>query len=318
MPQPLVDVLVPTYNPQGEHLAAALRSLQAQTFSDWTALVHDDYSPGVDTGKIVAPFLTDARIRFVKSPVRLGIGGNWNACVRQTDKPFVAYLFQDDLWAPEYLTSALRTFENHSTVGFVSLEHEYRVEGEIGTAPLYQAVKEFRDAHVQEGFHRGTALLTWWIEKELTPNIIGEPSFVVIRREAMNKMGSFLSNMPQFLDVEYWTRLLLVYDWYFLKGNFGAFRVHANGASAVNQEAGQGLFDRLRCFEILIRMLEPEDRKVAIEARKNALAKMVGKFWKRIGSGKRVSSQGGGELKRFCLRHPLLVFQAMVRSLAGL
>lgn len=314
--QPLVDVLIPTYNPKPEHLTEALKSLQAQTYTGWTALVHDDCS-AADTLAIVAPFLTDRRIRFVRSEKRLGIGGNWNACFEQSSHPYIAYLFQDDVWAPTYLHDAVQTLESNPTVGFVSMEHIYAVEGEMTSAPLYDAVRDFRNAHVKSDLHEGISLLKWWITHELTPNIIGEPSFVVMRRDAMAKMGPFLTDMPQFLDVEYWTRLLLSYDWYFLRGNFGSFRVHAKGASAVNQESGQGLFDRLRCFELLIKTLSPLDKRIAIEARGKALKTMVTKFRNRVGSGKKVSAQGSGELKKFCLRHPLLILKAVVQSYAS-
>lgn len=314
--QPLVDVLIPTYNPKPEHLTEALKSLQAQTFTGWTALVHDDCS-ATDVLAIVAPFLTDRRIRFIRSDTRLGIGGNWNACFQQSTCPYIAYLFQDDVWATTYLQEAVRTLEQNAALGFVSMEHIYAVEGEMTSAPLYDAVRDFRNAHVKSGLHEGISLLKWWITHELTPNIIGEPSFVVMRREAMLKMGPFLTNMPQFLDVEYWTRLLLAYDWYFLRGNFGSFRVHAKGASAVNQESGQGLFDRLRCFELLIETLAPIDKPIAIEARGKALKTMVTKFRNRVGSGKKVSAQGSGELKKFCLRHPFLILKAIVQSYAS-
>lgn len=313
MQHAIVDVLIPTYNPKPEHLTEALKALQAQTFGGWTALVHDDCST-TDTLGIVAPFLSDGRIRFVRSEKRLGIGGNWNACRDQTSAPFVAYLFQDDVWAPSYLEEAVKILESSAPVGFVSLEHLYAVEGEMTAAPLYDAVRDFRDKHVKAGLHEGVALLKWWIGQELTPNIIGEPSFVVMRRDAMAKMGPFLTDMPQFLDVEYWTRLLLTYDWYFLRGNYGAFRVHAKGASAMNQESGQGLFDRLRCFELLIATLPPEDGVIAKKARQKALSKMVTKFRNRVGSGKKVSSQGSGELKKFCMRHPLLIMRAIIAS----
>ncbi len=311
----LVSVLIPTYNPSPEYLTAALKSLEAQTFTNWTALVHDDCS-ATDVQAIVAPFLASGKITFVRSPERLGIGGNWNACIRNSQSEYVAFLFQDDLWSPDYLAAAMKALESNPTTGFVSLEHAYKMEGMAEMSPLYEAVRKYRTEKVNPGFHQGPALLKWWIEQELTPNIIGEPSFVVMRREAVDRMGAFLNDMPQFLDVEYWTRLLLGYDWFFLRGNFGSFRVHAKGASAQNQEAGQGLFDRLRCFDLLIDALTGEDRETAVKARSAALRKMIGKFLRRVGGGKRVSSQGSGELKKFCLRHPFTVLHAFIEYLA--
>lgn len=313
MSHALVDVLIPTYNPNPQHLTEALTSLQAQTFTDWTALIHDDCSE-TDVRAIVTPFLTDPRIRFVQSEKRLGIGGNWNTCATLTQAPLVAYLFQDDTWEPTYLAAATKIFETNPTVGFVSLEHTYTMEGAMTTAPLYEEVRKFRSTHVKDGFHKGIELLRWWITQELTPNVVGEPSFVVLRREAMEKTGPFLTDMPQFLDMEYWTRLLLSYDWYFLRGHFGTFRVHASGASALNQEIGQGLFDRLRCFELLLTRLSSADAHIAVAARQSALTKMVTKFRRRVGTGKRVSAQGSGELRKFCMRHPFLILRAILTS----
>lgn len=310
-----VSVLIPTYNADPAMLRETLDSLLAQTYEGWTALIHDDSSTS-DVQVTLAPYLADKRFTFKKNPERLGIGGNWNACIRESEGEFVAFLFQDDLWAPDYLKDAIGVLEGHPTVGFVSMEHRYKIEGVDALAPLYEGVDAFRKRELSPGFHAGPALLRRWVEMELTPNLIGEPSFVVIRREALEKMGGFLKDMPQFLDVEYWTRLLLGYDWYWKCGQYGAFRVHANGASAMNQAVGQGLFDRLRCFGLLIDELSGEDKHLAEQARSDALRKMIGKFFRRLGTKKRVSSQGSGELKRFCLRHPLQILSAFIAYLA--
>lgn len=48
---PQIDILMATYN-GGEYIAAQIRSLQNQTFSDWHLIVHDDGSTD-DTLQIV-------------------------------------------------------------------------------------------------------------------------------------------------------------------------------------------------------------------------------------------------------------------------
>lgn len=309
----MIDVLIPTYNPKPAHLTAALRSLQSQSFRDWQALLHDDCSPNNETASIVEPFLADSRIRFVKSETRLGIGGNWNACLARTSAPLVAYLFQDDLWNPEYLQAAEKALREHPSAGFVSLEHAYKTEGGISIGPFYDAVHTFRETQISAGLHKGRELLRFWLRHELTPNIIGEPDFVVLRRSIMERAGPFHASMTQFLDSEYWLRLLQITDWVYLAGDYGTFRVHPSAASAVNQESGQGIYDRLDCFEALIRNLRGEDRTLAITARNRALQTMIAKFFARIRSGKNVPGKGSGGLRSFALRHPLLVFSSLCR-----
>ncbi len=313
MPHHVVDVLIPTYNPKPEHLTEALRSLQAQEFQSWKALIHDDCSE-TDVRAIVMPFLSDARIRFVRSDTRRGIGGNWNACLNVAQAEFVAFFFQDDLWAPDYLSEGIRALQDNATVGFVSLEHEYKIEDATLTPPNIAAIQEFHSAQTTSGKQSGTELLRKWLKQGLSPNIIGEPSFVILRRDAVHRAGLFLEDMSQLLDVEYWTRLLTLGDWYCIRGNFGAFRVHESGASAMNQESGRGLHDRLRCFEILIQTLPPHEASVALKARERALTSMMTRFRSRVTSGKKVSAESSTELKKFCLRHPLLILKAIVLS----
>jgi glycosyltransferase involved in cell wall biosynthesis len=312
MPQaPLIDVLIPTYNPKPDHLAAALSALQNQTFQGWHAFIHDDCS-SVNVYAMVEPFLKDPRFTFVESDKRLGIGGNWNACVRQTNSPVVAFLFQDDQWSPNYLADADAALEKNPSVGFVTMNHTYQIEGDMETAPLYKSVETLRSG-MSAGVHKHEELLRYWIERELTPNIIGEPCFVVMRRSAMQATGDFLENMPQFLDVEYWLRLLLKFDWYFVPGKYGAFRVHSSGASAQNQETGQGLFDRLRCFEMLIDALNGSMKKLAKTSRNNALQTMIAKFFRRVETKKSISKKGGSGLLAFCICHPFLIAHALLR-----
>ncbi len=307
------DVLIPTHNPKPDHLKMALESLIKQKFHYWKALIHDDCSD-IDVASMIQPFLSDARITFKKSPHRLGIGGNWNACVASMNAPIVAFLFQDDVWNPDYLAQAIETLEKNPSVGFVSMEHSYMYEGSIENKPLYEAVRSFRKKSVAAGMHQGHTFLNFWIRHELHPNVIGEPSFVVMRRKVMEEAGKFLTDMPQFLDTEYWLRLLTITDWYNeTEKDYGSFRVHSGAASAMNQQSGQGLFDRLRCFEMIIGRLQGNDRTMALEARNGAVETMVAKFFGRRNSGKKTSAQGSGQLLRFCLRHPLLIGKSILK-----
>ncbi len=324
MEKPLVSILIPTYEPDPVHLREALESVAHQTETHWKCLIHDDASQS-DVPGVVRPYLSDQRFRFIRSSKRLGIGGNWNACLEHaSDAPFVQYLFQDDTWHYPYLRHALDVFTKHPHVGFVAVDHEYRYEGNVPTIDLYEELRRYRREHIAPGVHRGSDFLQWWTSHELHPNVIGEPSFVMLRREVVQEIGPFREDMPQFLDVEYWLRCLSVADWYFLTEELGSFRVHPKGASAMNHESGVGIYDRLRCFEMLIRSLPPAAesrglplRDEAIAARNRALQAMVGKFFARLKEGKSVgaASRGRGFLGSFALRHPLLVGGAVLRNL---
>ncbi len=322
--QPLVSILIPTYEPNPAFLKEAIDSAIAQTETRWTMLIHDDCSTA-DVESMVKDYQKDPRITFTRSPVRLGIGGNWNACLKmchgepvEPRPPFIQFLFQDDIWKPTYLAHMITALEENPSAGFASGGHIYACDISHEIEKLYQDVHRTRE-YFKTGLHDGSTLLKDWITQELHPNIIGEPSFVMLRRSLVDSVGPFAEDMPQFLDVEYWTRCLLKADWVWVKGNLGSFRVHEAGASAQNQVSGAGIYDRLRCFEQIIHSLPSSDLKIAaIKARNKALDGMAKKFLHRLRGKKKIPTQGSSGMWKFAMRHPVLMMRSLLRAIFSL
>jgi len=307
----MFSVLIPTFNPRPEHLRQALERLRAQTETRWQALVHDDAS-NVDVRAMVEPYLSDPRMTFRHSEKRLGIGGNWNACVAQSQEPIVAFLFQDDWWEPEYLERALAVFRKHEDIGIAALAHHYAIEDDIVTAQEYRELEELRKRELTPGRQEGRAFLEQWVERGLRPNIIGEPDFVVMRRSLIEETGAFHEEMPQSLDAEYWVRALRHTNWYFVPELCGTFRVHSEGATAQNREQGQGLFDRFRMLQQYIDALPSGERKrAALRAQVKQFQEMAQKYRGKRDRGDTITLRGAGALKRFCLRHPLVALHTL-------
>ena len=317
MDYPLVSILMPTFEPNPQHLAEALESLLAQTESRWTLFIHDDASQS-DVRGMIENYLEDPRITFARSEKNLGIGGNWNACITKTSAPYAQFLFQDDLWGETHLEKAIRVLKENPTVGLVSIDHKYQYEGDMDNNDLYEKVRTYKKDNVEAGMHKGEEFLLWWIERELHPNVIGEPPFVMFKKTLLDEVGLFNEDMPQFLDLEYWIRCLQKSDWYYLKEDIGAFRVHPAAASARNTESGAGIYDRLTCFQQLIASLPSSPtKKEAIAARNRALTTMAEKYFDRRKKKQAVSMKGSGgsAFKKFCLHHPLLVARASLSAL---
>lgn len=319
---PRVNILLPTYEPRSEHLCQAIASVVEQTEQHWTLFIHDDASRA-DVRSMVEPFLADTRIAFARGKERQGIGGNWNAALQCNDivhtehghlhrsAPFVQYLFQDDCWEPLYLERALAVMHKHPDVGAVSAGHRYLFEGACVMRQQYEEIAAFRRECLAPGRHDGDAFLRWWMERGLHPNVLGEPSFVLLRRSLTERTGFFSKDMPQFLDVEYWTRMLPGTTWYHLAEDLGAFRVHEGAASERNFREGRGLFDRLRCLERVLHRLPPgRDRLRAKDAIMEQLSIMIEKFRTRRERSGGVRLGGSSAVLRFVLRHPLLSWHA--------
>lgn len=304
---------MPAYEAKKEHIQPAVQSVLAQSFADWTLLIQDDHSKREPVKDHINEYLNDERITYRRNEKNVGIGPNWNACLDFGDAPYVAYLFHDDLWKPQYLEKATEVLDANPDVGFVSLGHSYLKEKGVEDTAIYDEVEKFIEKHITPGKHKGQDLLLWWADQGLRPNIIGEPSFVVLRRELMSKVGTFHETMPQFLDSEYWIRCLLQTNWFFIDKDLGSFRVHPSAASAQNAMAGRGAFDRFDCFQMLIPQLPKDKQRAAKLAFEKAFDGMVAKFFEKKQAGHKVSTKGSGGMKKFAMRHPIMVGKAIFR-----
>jgi len=311
----LIDILVPTYEPNPAYLREAIRSVLRQTEQRWTLLIQDDASQ-IDVRAIVRSQFHDPRMTFVRNPTHLGIGGSWNACLRHGSAPHIQYLFQDDVWQPHYLERALAILTADPAIGFVAVDHDYAFEGEIPTRALYERLREEKRLLLSGGRHDGQSFLHSWMERGLHPNLIGEPSFVMMRRSSLEIAGGFAQDMLQFLDVEMWTRLLQHTNFSYLAEELGTFRVHLKGASLKNYELGCGLLDRLRCIERVLQHIPYGGERRRIEDRLvTHLSGMVQKFFKRVQRQERTQLDRVSAIPHFAFRHPLLTLKAVTRAL---
>lgn len=103
---PAVSVVLPTHN-RPELLLEAIDSLLKQTRSDWEAIVVDDAS----TPPAVVP--DDPRIRIVRHDSSEGGAACKNIGVAHARAPVLAFLDDDDLYAPSYLERALGVLDRN-------------------------------------------------------------------------------------------------------------------------------------------------------------------------------------------------------------
>jgi len=106
-PSPVVSVIMPTWN-RASVVGAAIQSVLAQDFSDWELIVVDDGSTD-DTPKVLASFLSDPRIRYIRLP-HLGQCHARNHAQSVAAGSLIAYLDSDNLWYPAFLAAAVVTF----------------------------------------------------------------------------------------------------------------------------------------------------------------------------------------------------------------
>ena len=97
----LVSIITPSYN-TANYISSTIKSVQAQTYTNWEMIIVDDCSED-NTDEVVAPFLTDSRIRYLKNEKNSGAAVSRNRALREAKGHWIAFLDSDDLWAPNKL-----------------------------------------------------------------------------------------------------------------------------------------------------------------------------------------------------------------------
>lgn len=108
LPSPCVSIVLPTYK-RARVLPWAIRSVLAQTFTDWELIVVDDNSPD-DTAQVVADF-TDPRIRYVKNDPNLKLPRALNRGFSLARGDLLTWTSDDNLYGPQAIEKMVQRLQ---------------------------------------------------------------------------------------------------------------------------------------------------------------------------------------------------------------
>ena len=207
---PEVSVVVPTHD-RRELLTLTLRSVLRQHGVDLEVVVVDDGSTD-DTAQMVAG-LGDRRVRLVRHDTAQGVSAARNRGIAEAGGTWVAFLDDDDLWAPDKLTrqlqAARRSGRDWVYAGEVSIDQHLRIlDGGPPASP----------AQVIEGLARHNA-------------VPAGASNVVVHADALARAGRFDTRLRNNEDWDMWIRLARLGPPAWVCRPLVALRVHPGNAS---------------------------------------------------------------------------------------
>ncbi|HEM3680938.1 TPA: glycosyltransferase family 2 protein [Streptococcus suis] len=109
-----VNILMSTYNGQ-QFLAEQIRSIQDQSYTDWTLFIRDDGSSD-NTKEILKNFeRQDSRIHLIDSDKsdNLGVIKSFHKLVNHDRADYYFFSDQDDVWLPNKLELSLKEAQNY-------------------------------------------------------------------------------------------------------------------------------------------------------------------------------------------------------------
>ncbi|GEP89457.1 Glycosyltransferase, GT2 family [Chitinophaga terrae (ex Kim and Jung 2007)] len=181
----MISIVIPTYK-RFESLTATLKSLNAQTLSDFeVVVVNDDPESKVQIDGTEYKYA----LKILNNSQNLGAAGARNRGVRESKGEWIAFLDDDDFFLPdklEYLTSKIK---EHPDVQFF----------------YHPILYEF----VNEGVkYETTPNVIAKPEDVLTANIIGGPPGFFIRKDVFLSLNGFDVDMVALEDYEFVIRIV--------------------------------------------------------------------------------------------------------------
>lgn len=115
--EPRLTFAIPFYRGRA-YLQRAIASVLGQRYPHWQLLVCDDCGPETGIADLVCGY-ADARIRYYRNDVNLGMAGNWNRCLDLAETDLVNLLHADDELLDGYAETMVQAAADHPTaVGF--------------------------------------------------------------------------------------------------------------------------------------------------------------------------------------------------------
>jgi glycosyltransferase involved in cell wall biosynthesis len=207
-----VSVIVPTRN-RSRLLTAALRSVLQQRDVDLEVIVVDEGSSDDTPAILAAAAHDDPRVRTIRHDINRGVSTARNRGAAEACGEWVAFIDDDDLWAPDKLARQLHAAEaagcQWAYTGSVSITDPLRIvhgeppqppEDVVGALPHYNAIP-------------------------------GGGSNVVVRRTTLQRAGPFDTRLRNTEDWEMWIRLAKAGPPAWVCRPLIAYRVHPSNSS---------------------------------------------------------------------------------------
>ena len=223
---PQVSIIIPTYN-QADWLGECLESVLDQSFTDWEAIVVNNYS--ADHTHAVVKGFGEARFKLVDFANQGIIAASRNEAARLATGEWLAFLDSDDLWLPNKLERCLAGLKEPTNL-ICHQALRFNQEGPLGlTKPVHSRQMDYKVM-----LFEGNCLT---------------PTTTLVKRDFFWKVGGFSTDEAWITveDYDLWLKLAQVgIKAKILNEPLAKYRLHgANNSSRVERHflAGMNLLE---------------------------------------------------------------------------
>jgi glycosyltransferase involved in cell wall biosynthesis len=223
-----ISVLVPTYN-RSDYLKSSIESILSQSYIDFEIIISDNAS--TDNTQMIVEAFNDSRIVYHKNAINMGIAPNYNQALKLAKGEYVQFFSDDDIMLNDCLKINKEVLDEYPTVGLVHSDvNILDSDGNI-SSPNHWGSNVWSDwskIHNQDKFFSKEKYQEYLFNIH---NTICMPS-AMIRRSVVDKIGYLDPVLTYVLDWDYWIKICLFYDVFYVNKKLVSYRLHSRSETA--------------------------------------------------------------------------------------
>lgn len=199
-----ISIVIPLYNKQNA-IAATLRSVLAQTYTNYEIIVVDDGSTD-DSANVAETVLRECKVYGVECKGKVirkangGVSSARNRGIQEAKYDYVALLDGDDLWDEHYLEEQVKLIQDFPEAKMWGINFAEISQGEL-TRKLPTGLPEGYRGYVENYFQMPGRI-----------SDLFHSSAVVIDKRVFRKVGLFDERIRYAEDNDMWFRIIAMYD----------------------------------------------------------------------------------------------------------
>lgn len=213
-PQPLVSIVMPSYN-RADYILESIESIRSQTWQHWELIIVDDGS--TDNTSELVKGIADSRIQFYKE-AHIGMNKVRNLGMLLSKGEYIGLIDSDDLWMPTKLEKQIHALQEHNNDAFCLTGGYNFKEPNVPVDFFYKN---------KEGIRHGDLFLSFF-QSELATL----PSTLLFKKEALDIAGE-IAETP-LADVKFILSLAKNFKGIVVYEALTCRRLHGTNASTLN------------------------------------------------------------------------------------
>ena len=227
------SIILPVFN-GGEYLKTCVKSLVAQTFSNYNIVVLDNCSTDGTREWLLS--LRDPKISVITSEKKLSITENWGRIKNVEKKEFMTMIGHDDVLLPEYLSTMNAMINEHPAASLYQAHFDF-IDSKGNVIKRCQPMPEKMEA-------------ADFLKAQLNRTMDSMGTGYMMRSVDYDRLGGIPTNYPNLIFADYALWMMLTEQSYLAISKQRAFqyRLHDSVSKVTNGEDYQRAFFRYLDF----------------------------------------------------------------------